>query len=255
MCGGTPNNPKSTVPSRGLSPRVRGNPSGLSRRTPPERSIPACAGEPTGPCHADRGCRVYPRVCGGTGCLRPPQQSDRGLSPRVRGNLKIGKRRTAYAGSIPACAGEPLTGQARTPQRRVYPRVCGGTTCNRNRRRPRQGLSPRVRGNLYYTRYVRGDKRSIPACAGEPAIPAAVTGSLRVYPRVCGGTAWRYSCTLAGDGLSPRVRGNRLACASTACTSRSIPACAGEPASRTYRVGRSEVYPRVCGGTQSAWDA
>ena len=29
----------------------------------------------------------------------------------------------------------------------------------------------------------------------------------------------------------------------------SIPACAGEPAGRRWRVSQHRVYPRVCGGT------
>ena len=50
-----------------------------------------------------------------------------------------------------------------------------------------------------------------------------------VYPRVCGGTGTVH------PGVVPE-------------STRSIPACAGEP----YRVSASEprtVYPRVCGGT------
>ena len=31
-------------------------------------------------------------------------------------------------------------------------------------------------------------RRSIPACAGEPRVSASAAGSVRVYPRVCGGT-------------------------------------------------------------------
>ena len=92
------------------------------------RSIPACAGEPTGTCITRRLMRVYPRVCGGTGghatdqervvrsipaCAGEPATATpgpgamSGLSPRVRGNL-----------SLSAPASLPL---------RVYPRVCGGT--------------------------------------------------------------------------------------------------------------------------------
>ena len=71
----------------------------------------------------------------------------------------------------------------------VYPRVCGGTPLDAERLGPPQGLSPRVRGNLYVN---DGDglvHRSIPACAGEPSSAASVRTPARVYPRVCGGTA------------------------------------------------------------------
>ena len=74
---------------------------------------------------------------------------------------------------------------------------------------PDCGLSPRVRGNpvrlcrvvqvgAVYPRRVRGNRglelpttsanRSIPACAGEPALSSPLGNPCRVYPRVCGGT-------------------------------------------------------------------
>ena len=55
-----------------------------------------------------------------------------------------------------------------------------------------------------------------------------------------------------GNGLSPRVRGNRLLRKQLPGFHRSIPACAGEPCRRRYRTPRPSVYPRVCGGTLPA---
>ena len=52
-----------------------------------------------------------------------------------------------------------------------------------------------------------------------------------------------------GMGLSPRVRGNRLAAAGRWRLGQSIPACAGEPPARPACAGSRAVYPRVCGGT------
>ena len=71
----------------------------------------------------------------------------------------------------------------------VYPRVCGGTS-----------------ERMYQMRL---GSRSIPACAGEPS------------------TDPPYN--LNKDGLSPRVRGNRVPLARARLRSGSIPACAGEP--------------------------
>ena len=176
-------------------------------------------------------------------------------------------------GSIPACAGEPLTltGISTSVRSRVYPRVCGGTT------------RPCVSGK-------RSDEGSIPACAGEPRRSASSAAPARVYPRVCGGTQLGNVGDNWAQGLSPRVRGNLgglwtpnsgtgsiPACAggtSHACpTSRaalglsprvrgnlvatrvgpvppgSIPACAGEPGPTSLTSFKTRVYPRVCGGT------
>ena len=51
----------------------------------------------------------------------------KGLSPRVRGNLRLCWRRLRLTRSIPVCAGEPTTCFLRALPMRVYPRVCGGT--------------------------------------------------------------------------------------------------------------------------------
>ena len=128
VCGGTLASGYDCPDCDGLSPRVRGNPVGLLSGLPiyrsipacagnrlseggimtDQRSIPACAGEPQGPTRSPIYRRVYPRVCGGTlpsGVRRLPC---RGLSPRVRGNPAISASDNPAAGSIPACAGEPL---------------------------------------------------------------------------------------------------------------------------------------------------
>ena len=55
---------------------------------------------------------------------------------------------------------------------------------------------------------------------------------------------------IARLGLSPRVRGNRRQCKGAESRPRSIPACAGEPDYKAHTSSLSEVYPRVCGGTQ-----
>ena len=212
-------------------------------------SIPACAGEPgDGPRRAIQPW-VYPRVCGGTGHVPCPVKGNSGLSPRVRGNLRPPGPPVAISGSIPACAGEPLNELIRLWLSAVYPRVCGGTaSASASTRKPR-GLSPRVRGNRTFPSRGGLNTRSIPACAGEPHPAQVGLQLLRVYPRVCGGTAPDAGQPNAGGGLSPRVRGNRAHRGLAGVALRSIPACAGEPSGSPPRTGCSGVYPRVCGGT------
>ena len=67
MCGGTALFGPDIVDVDGLSPRVRGNPAMLYRYQWFLGSIPACAGEPATTGGWTRSCKVYPRVCGGTG--------------------------------------------------------------------------------------------------------------------------------------------------------------------------------------------
>ena len=66
---------------------------------------------------------------------------------------------------------------------------------------------------------------------------------------MCGGTAATVNASSSVLGLSPRVRGNPKITGLSDIDTGSIPACAGEPISTGSAVGRSRVYPRVCGGT------
>ena len=213
----------------GLSPRVRGNLRSLDLHELKRGSIPACAGEPKARSVRLPGGRVYPRVCGGTQRVGPAPNGDMGLSPRVRGNRPWDHWRADRRGSIPACAGEPFGRLPSWPDAWVYPRVCGGTCVASLVGQGKEGLSPRVRGNLQDRRAIHPAPGSIPACAGEPQVGIFTRYPPGVYPRVCGGTSVGSITVESGEGLSPRVRGN--------------PSIASSKASST------RVYPRVCGGT------
>ena len=188
-------------------------------------------------------------MCGGTDFGAVVRCASSGLSPRVRGNLHQTGCRRDCPRSIPACAGEPTTVSNSSYAGRVYPRVCGGTRLRLAGCRCPCGLSPRVRGNLlaYAVRNLRN--RSIPACAGEPARVCRQESAEQVYPRVCGGTHLLPFYSDAGQGLSPRVRGNLLRFQGNTIVHRSIPACAGEPGHSIRPCSIGRVYPRVCGGT------
>ncbi len=92
----------------GLSPRGRGNHSGLPTYPCWSRSIPAWAGQP--PPSYPRPClgRVYPRVGGATPIITNAKRVLSGLSPRGRGNRGCTHDSTRIQGSIPAWAGQPL---------------------------------------------------------------------------------------------------------------------------------------------------
>ena len=132
-----------------------------------------------------------------------------GLSPRVRGNPPALSSPSIYVGSIPAGAGEPASTTPYTRFLWVYPRGCGGTFPTSLYRMPCGGLSPRVRGNLHIERPKFLAEGSIPAGAGEPVLRVRAGRRVQVYPRGCGGTGAPTSRPWPGQGLSPRVRGNR----------------------------------------------
>ena len=191
MCGGTSSTPSDSATPQGLSPRVRGNRCHCGKRIVWNGSIPACAGEPLMVSRSHSASRVYPRVCGGTGCPPDSGINRLGLSPRVRGNLSGTSLGRSSRGSIPACAGEPSLQPASLCSPGVYPRVCGGTSATFSRTFFWAGLSPRVRGNLPKYSPSHLYIGSIPACAGEPCAPPWFPSLGGVYPRVCGGTCAR----------------------------------------------------------------
>ena len=168
VCGGTLGHQTQLVQAYGLSPRVRGN--RLQGRHPirPPGPIPACAGEPPALRHAAGLGLSYPRVCGGTSQAGSRITCPPGLSPRVRGNRAAASSVGVGFGPIPACAGEPWPSCRTGPERRAYPRVCGGTHRVWARAMIPYGLSPRVRGNLGKVHRSCRRRGPIPACAGEP---------------------------------------------------------------------------------------
>ena len=212
------------------SPRVRGKRAQFSMSILSFRYIPACAGE------AHPGPLAEIRTAG--------------TSPRVRGKRQRGGRHAPDGGYIPACAGEAARSPAACTGSRVHPRVCGGSRWARILTRLLKGTSPRVRGKPGRLESERADGRYIPACAGE-AGHATVSGeSDKVHPRVCGGSRCAPQITHGERGTSPRVRGKHDQKIPGAVARGYIPACAGEAPRPTASRDRTEVHPRVCGGSR-----
>ena len=168
VCGGTSLEERRAAALNGLSPRVRGNPEFRVVDGGFDRSIPACAGEPTATGATKSWSWVYPRVCGGTRQSVRGEAVSVGLSPRVRGNPPTPTPSPTPQWSIPACAGEPIQLPRRIKLAEVYPRVCGGTAMAEGIGATLEGLSPRVRGNPQAAAALPPPPGSIPACAGEP---------------------------------------------------------------------------------------
>ena len=222
-------------------------------RSPGERSIPACAGEPPARASHAWAPAVHPRVCGGARVWPWPEAADEGPSPRVRGSPHEQGALIAGTGSIPACAGEPTLGNGWAVDLRVHPRVCGGARGDKKNEALIAGPSPRVRGSRKDIWPNSEPAGSIPACAGEPPAPRAGARCARVHPRVCGGARQRKRPSRSWAGPSPRVRGSLGEGLPENVPVGSIPACAGEPIALIGAMAAMEVHPRVCGGAKIEW--
>ena len=111
--------------ARGLSPRVRGILAYACLEGDVDGSIPACTGNPSGDDAVVNVQRVYPRVYGESVYSRRGACYPWGLSPRVRGILRVGHALGVRPGSIPACTGNPDEGERLGWLIAVYPRVYG----------------------------------------------------------------------------------------------------------------------------------
>ena len=153
--------------------------------------------------------------------------------------------------SIPACTGQPTPSCGATGFTAVYPRVYGAAYLKVSGISRRRGLSPRVRGSRKngWCRCV--GRRSIPACTGQPQPEAGRTLRGQVYPRVYGAAVRSSPMMSSKCGLSPRVRGSPHRWTPVRPMPGSIPACTGQPPTRTISVPMSGVYPRVYGAARS----
>ncbi len=91
---------------------------------------------------------------------------------------------------------------------------------------------------------------ALPQISVQMGFSAGTTHHPKVYPRVRGGTTCGPRRWPTSHGLSPRARGNLLHHRLDYRDVRSIPACAGEPATGGRKHTFDTVYPRVRGGTR-----
>ena len=234
MCGAACMGHGNALSPAGLSPRVRGSPWGPQTMGRSIGPIPACAGQPGPVAPSTLPGRAYPRVCGAAGGGDSFGRRVWGLSPRVRGSPDASGWATFPIGPIPACAGQPIRSQLNSALDRAYPRVCGAAEGMRYLFLLFSGLSPRVRGSRGVNTYTITLTGPIPACAGQPTCRSWSGSGGRAYPRVCGAASSRPAGTTQSSGLSPRVRGSLAQGLQRPGRCGPIPACAGQPSSRTW---------------------
>ncbi len=176
-------------PDQGRSPRARGSQGVRHRAAWAWGSIPACAGQPSFPCYWSWPRQVDPRVRGAAHWSAALRLACGGRSPRARGSLFSRLLHMPTAGSIPACAGQPLNSLPFFLPSWVDPRVRGAARGLHAASGSRQGRSPRARGSLPLRANSKFIPGSIPACAGQPLPCRCTSNRLGVDPRVRGAAA------------------------------------------------------------------
>ena len=156
----------------GSSPRMRGTRFDCWLWTSIQRFIPAYAGNTVNDALGIGAGTVHPRVCGEHESCRTCLQQEHGSSPRMRGTLYRTRNRTAFRRFIPAYAGNTCSGSGAVSQSSVHPRVCGKHNPATLRSIEATGSSPRMRGTLSGSRCGGGERRFIPAYAGNTTFPA-----------------------------------------------------------------------------------
>ena len=190
-----------------------------------------------------------------------------GPSPRVQGTHPVVTPRLGLQRSIPARAGNTLNRAVDlfrpdgpsprvqgTPSSRrtvsgaptVHPRACREHITHGNAGPWSVGPSPRVQGTR------DGDAgevlrlRSIPARAGNTPSCRGGRAARPVHPRACREHTATVDGSSCSHGPSPRVQGTLDRCRPRKADLRSIPARAGNTATRTTRSRPATVHPRAC---------
>ena len=265
-CSGTPKKNGDGTPAFGSSPRVRGT------------RVASWGG---------RSGTVHPRACGGTqatGVRRPPQRFiparagnaspvtasaiAYGSSPRVRGT-SLWLIAANRAGPVhPRACGEHISVPSKIATSSVQPRVCGeqwrAGSFHRNRRRrfiPARagnaraggcygagGSSPRVRGNSLAIRSSATFAAVHPRACGERSLSSVTRCLTRFIPRACGEHFGATRPDACARRFIPARAGNTAGTAESASTmGGSSPRVWGTMSRPSRRIGHFGSSPRVPG--------
>ena len=231
----------------GPSPRARGIRERGSRRDRSDGSIPASAGNPHSITSSIARTTVHPRERGESRGAADQFVLFGGPSPRARG-IPAGRGGPASrCGSIPASAGNPSTRPPAATARPVHPRERGESAPTAAPGTAFDGPSPRARGIHDAAEAYTGDIGSIPASAGNPRPQRWPARPHGVHPRERGESLQPVVPGQYNPGPSPRARGILLRRIRVRSGRGSIPASAGNPASRPPARSRRRVHPRERG--------
>ena len=191
----------------GSSPRGRGTHQSLRASHPPERFIPAWAGNTVHNASSRTSISVHPRVGGEHIHAATAANTGTGSSPRGRGTPYTTHPPGPRFRFIPAWAGNTATRTSSSSGPPVHPRVGGEHLSRLIPGAIPYGSSPRGRGTRQERYRHQPADRFIPAWAGNTIARRNTPPPPPVHPRV-GGEHTAPSCNAKTvHGSSPRGRG------------------------------------------------
>ena len=191
------------------------------------RFIPAHAGNGRPATSSPTMPAVHPRACG-----------ERFHSDASRGNPD---------GSSPRMRGTAVRHVDQAHRELVHPRACGERATAPSCWILKYGSSPRMRGTEYLSISVGGERRFIPAHAGNGPCCARRDTHASVHPRACGERSSVAIPACGAVGSSPRMRGTGHHASARTDGQRFIPAHAGNGAPAVSGPPTRSVHPRACG--------
>ena len=232
----------------GPSPLARGKLRGADQLARPAGTIPARAGETVDLACTGSRWRDHPRSRGGNLLAGLGLDLGAGPSPLARGKRRCRRAASACDGTIPARAGETLTGFLGLLLQRDHPRSRGGNAGHRAEPELQPGPSPLARGKLHPKTQTANIYGTIPARAGETITTANARELFGDHPRSRGGNSMGTVWGRLTLGPSPLARGKRRQHWHDRQTERTIPARAGETISVVQRLQILADHPRSRGG-------
>ncbi len=195
------------IGKNGSSPRMRGKRRRAEQAGDAVRIIPAHAGQTPNRGNRNGWVSDHPRACGANefGGLRRGREP--GSSPRMRGKLDVARVRVEPRRIIPAHAGQTIVLPFLCWLFSDHPRACGANFLREQAQFLRGGSSPRMRGKHDDGSELFGDKRIIPAHAGQTRRGSMGAVIRSDHPRACGANTGSWSAATSVSGSSPRMRG------------------------------------------------
>ncbi len=194
----------------GSSPHARGTPYRLHLRRELRRIIPACAGNARKRWRHSSWTPDHPRMRGERRVDGVDHLATAGSSPHARGTRRDHHEPAREGRIIPACAGNATCGIWKRGRKSDHPRMRGERSLTTICLPVFGGSSPHARGTRDRDRDAAGQRRIIPACAGNASLGRQSRARRADHPRMRGERGEAEDEAVAGGGSSPHARGTHF---------------------------------------------